>query len=162
MQYTVCVSSRGRAVTLHCGSTKNVFPSSFESTATTLRAETPIAPVTHNAVHWRKERWIRGSKTHLDNIYLCCNPRSLKILWGHLISLMHLLIIHKAYMPVYKWSRFFSKEQLNERRGLSSLHSLLISLCNITNRLADVLSNWVPSLVMVTLTNDRFWGGRLL
>ena len=41
---------------------KNVFPLSFECAATTtLRAETPIAPVTHNAVHWRKERWIRVS-----------------------------------------------------------------------------------------------------
>ena len=27
--------------------------------------------------------------------------------WGHRVSLMSLFMIHKAYMPVYKCSRFF-------------------------------------------------------
>ena len=26
--------------------------------------------------------------------------------WGHRVGLMSLFMIHKAYMPVYKWSRF--------------------------------------------------------
>ena len=30
--------------------------------------------------------------------------------WGHRVGLMSLLMIHKAYMPVYKWSRFFLRD----------------------------------------------------
>ena len=35
--------------------------------------------------------------------------------WGHRVGLMSLFMIHKAYMPVYKWSRFFLRDGTDER-----------------------------------------------
>ena len=37
--------------------------------------------------------------------------------WGHQVGLMSLLMIHEAYMPVYKCSRFFLRTDVRINRG---------------------------------------------